>query len=116
MAATSNTDCGGFASPITAGRPARKMPAFSRLCLAQGIAVVVVGFPATPLIESRCRFCVSASHTIADLDAAAEKIAVIGEQCMLKYCSGGRSWRRPLPPLVSGRVFTVSPLLLMRVL
>lgn len=31
------------------------------------IGVVVVGFPATPLIESRARFCLSAGHSIEDL-------------------------------------------------
>jgi len=29
---------------------------FSQLCLASGIAVVVVGFPATPILLSRVRF------------------------------------------------------------
>ena len=37
--------------------------AFSREMLKRGIAVVVVGFPATPIIESRTRFCLSAGHT-----------------------------------------------------
>lgn len=31
--------------------------------LDRGFAVVVVGFPATPLVESRVRFCISAAHT-----------------------------------------------------
>ena len=42
--------------------------AFSRECLAQGLAIVVVGFPATPIIESRARFCLSAAHTKEMLD------------------------------------------------
>jgi hypothetical protein len=33
-------------------------------------AVVVVGFPATPLIKSRVRFCISAAHTEEDLISA----------------------------------------------
>jgi serine palmitoyltransferase len=33
-----------------------------------GIAIVTVGFPATSLIESRARFCISASHTREMLD------------------------------------------------
>ena len=37
--------------------------AFSREMLTRGIAVVVVGFPATSIIESRTRFCLSAGHT-----------------------------------------------------
>jgi len=31
--------------------------------LSRGVGVVVVGFPATPIIESRSRFCLSAAHT-----------------------------------------------------
>ena len=38
----------------------RAYRAFSRECLQRGLATVVVGFPA---IESRARFCLSASHT-----------------------------------------------------
>ena len=37
--------------------------AFGREMLKRGIATVVVGFPATPIIESRARFCLSAAHT-----------------------------------------------------
>ena len=36
--------------------------------LKRSIAVVVVGFPATPIIESRSRFCLSAAHTRVMLD------------------------------------------------
>jgi len=53
--------------------------AFSRMCLRQGIAVVVVGFPATPLLLSRTRFCISAAHDIKDLEDAANKIEKIGK-------------------------------------
>ena len=55
-----------------------KMPAFSRECLKRGLAVVVVGYPATPLIESRVRFCISAAHTRKDLQQALE---VVREVC-----------------------------------
>lgn len=36
--------------------------------LKRGVAVVTVGFPATPLILGRVRFCLSASHTKEILD------------------------------------------------
>lgn len=36
--------------------------------LKRNIGTVVVGFPATPIIESRARFCVSAAHTREMLD------------------------------------------------
>jgi hypothetical protein len=41
--------------------------AFSRELLKHGIAVCVVGYPATPIITSRARFCLSASHTKDDI-------------------------------------------------
>eukprot|EP01108_Squamamoeba_japonica_P003000 TRINITY_DN250_c0_g1_i1.p3 TRINITY_DN250_c0_g1~~TRINITY_DN250_c0_g1_i1.p3 ORF type:complete len:164 (-),score=39.22 TRINITY_DN250_c0_g1_i1:34-525(-) len=73
-----------------------KIPSFSRLCLEEGIAVVVVGFPATPLVESRARFCLSAGHSLKDLKEACDKISIIGDKCMLKYCRN-TEWRKPLP-------------------
>ena len=42
--------------------------AFSRECLARGLGVVVVGFPATPITKTRVRFCLSAAHTKDDID------------------------------------------------
>lgn len=42
--------------------------AFGREMLKRNIGTVVVGFPATPIIESRARFCVSAAHTREMLD------------------------------------------------
>ena len=40
----------------------------SRELLKRGIAGVVVGFPATSILESRARFCISAAHTREQLD------------------------------------------------
>uniref|UniRef100_A0A671VFK6 serine C-palmitoyltransferase n=1 Tax=Sparus aurata TaxID=8175 RepID=A0A671VFK6_SPAAU len=40
-----------------------KIGAFGREMLKRNIGTVVVGFPATPIIESRARFCISAAHT-----------------------------------------------------
>lgn len=40
--------------------------------LKRNIGVVVVGFPATPIIESRARFCVSAAHTKEMLDEVSD--------------------------------------------
>lgn len=42
--------------------------AFGREMLKRNIGVVVVGFPATPIIESRVRFCISAAHNKQLLD------------------------------------------------
>jgi serine palmitoyltransferase len=42
--------------------------AVNREMLKRGCAVVTVGFPATPLTDSRVRFCISAGHTKEMLD------------------------------------------------
>lgn len=62
-----------------------KIAAFSRECYKRGIAAVVVGFPATPLLLSRTRFCISAAHTREDLDFALEKIREVVDICHLRY-------------------------------
>jgi len=69
--------------PLLLMNPA-KIPAFSREMLARGIAVVVVGYPATPIITSRVRFCISAAHTMEDLTWALEQISEVGDKLMLK--------------------------------
>jgi len=62
-----------------------KIPAFSRECFDRGLAVVVVGFPATQLLLSRTRFCISASHTREDLDWALERIEEVAHEIGIKY-------------------------------
>lgn len=62
-----------------------KIAAFSREMKKRGVAVVVVGFPACPIIESRARFCLSASHTREDLDKALASIDEVGDLLGLKY-------------------------------
>jgi serine palmitoyltransferase len=62
-----------------------KIAAFSRECFDRGLAVVVVGFPATTLVKSRARFCVSAGHTREDLDDALKKIKEVAELIKIRY-------------------------------
>jgi serine palmitoyltransferase len=62
-----------------------KIAAFGRLTLARGIAAVVVGFPATPLLTSRARICISAAHTREDLDRAIAALQEVAEECALNY-------------------------------
>lgn len=62
-----------------------KIAAFSRECLKRGLATVVVGFPATPIIESRARFCLSAAHTKEMIDQALNIIDEVGSLLSLKY-------------------------------
>jgi 7-keto-8-aminopelargonate synthetase-like enzyme len=72
--------------PLLLFHPA-KIGAFSRECLARGIAVVVVSYPATPIITSRVRFCLSAAHTKEDIDWALEQISEVGDILKLKIAS-----------------------------
>jgi serine palmitoyltransferase len=54
------------------------------------IAVVVVSYPATPIITSRVRFCVSASHTKDDIDTVLHACDEIGDILDLKHFHGER--------------------------
>ncbi|KAG1972915.1 serine palmitoyltransferase 2 [Pimephales promelas] len=62
-----------------------KIGAFGREMLKRNIGVVVVGFPATPIIESRARFCISAAHSMEMLDRALDVISEVGDLLQLKY-------------------------------
>jgi serine palmitoyltransferase len=73
--------------PMMVYHPA-KMPGFSRALLERGLTVVVVGFPVTPLLLSRVRFCISAAHTHEDLEWALKEISELGDLCNLKYGMG----------------------------
>lgn len=64
----------------------------SRRCLQRHIAMVVVGFPATALLMSRCRVCISASHTKEDLDYALEVIFDICSKMALQYSVKQLPW------------------------
>jgi len=70
--------------PIMIYFPA-KIAAFSRECLKRGVAVVVVGFPATSVLYSRARFCISAGHTKKDLDFAIKVIDEVTTLLCMKY-------------------------------
>jgi serine palmitoyltransferase len=62
-----------------------KIAAFSRECFKRGLAVVVVGFPAVPILTSRARFCISAGHTREQLDMALEEIEEVADKLKLRY-------------------------------
>jgi len=70
--------------PLMVYYPA-KLCAFSRECLSHNLAIVVVGFPATPLLMARARFCVSAGHTKEELDWALKIIDELGDKFIIKY-------------------------------
>lgn len=54
------------------------------------IVVVVVAYPATPLVTCRVRFCVSAAHTKEDIDVVLEACDELGDKMDLKHLSGER--------------------------
>jgi serine palmitoyltransferase len=62
-----------------------KVASFSHLCLERKLAVVVVGYPATELLMARARFCMSASHTIEDLEYAITQMDSIADKIMIRY-------------------------------
>ena len=82
--------------PVMLYHPA-KMPAFSREMLKRNISVVVVGYPATPLISSRARFCVSAAHNKDDLDRMLAACDEVAEILQLRYSTGIAGGLEPLP-------------------
>jgi len=77
-------DDGSPVVPIMLYNPA-KMAFFSRECRKRNLAVVVVGFPATSLLECRARFCISAGHTRQDLEEALQQLSEIGDLVRVKY-------------------------------
>jgi len=69
-----------------------KMAVFSRMMRTRTvpIVIVVVAYPATPLVTSRVRFCVSAAHTKEDMDMVLTACDEIGDLLDLKQGQGER--------------------------
>nr|UWK20362.1 sphinganine palmytoil transferase subunit 2 [Trichoderma rhododendri] len=82
--------------PVLLYNPA-KMPAFSHEMLKRKISVVVVGYPATPLISSRARFCISAAHNKEDLDRMLVACDEVADILQLRYSTGLAGGLEPLP-------------------
>ena len=70
--------------PIMIFHPA-KIPAISRECYKYGVAIVVVGFPATPLLLARARLCISAAHSRKDLEYACDVLIQASQKCAMTY-------------------------------
>lgn len=70
--------------PILLYIPA-KMAAFSRECLKRGVAVVVVGFPATQAHLGRSRFCLSAGHSLDDLRYVVKVMEEVSDLLNVRY-------------------------------
>ncbi|XP_075974425.1 serine palmitoyltransferase long chain base subunit [Anticarsia gemmatalis] len=62
-----------------------KMAATVERLTARHIATVGVGFPATPLNKARIRFCLSASHSRAQLDQCLEAVRLVADELGLRY-------------------------------
>lgn len=73
-----------------------KTGAFAREMLKRDIGVVVVGFPATPIAESRARFCISAAHTQEMLDKVLSAIDELGDFLQIRFSRHSRSARPEL--------------------
>ncbi|KAL2206262.1 serine palmitoyltransferase 2 [Sarocladium strictum] len=82
--------------PIMLYHPA-KIPAFSHEMLRRKISVVVVGYPATPLITSRARFCVSAAHNKEDMDRLLAACDEVADRMHLKFSTGVAGGLEALP-------------------
>jgi len=74
-----------------------KISAFSHEMLKRKISVVVVGYPATPLISSRARFCVSAAHNKDALDRLLAACDEVGDILQVKFSTGVAGGLEPLP-------------------
>lgn len=77
-----------------------KLAMFHRMMLDRKtpIVVVVVAYPATPLISSRVRFCVSAAHTKEDIDVILIACDEVGTILDLKH---GSEPRWPISKIIS---------------
>lgn len=60
----------------------------SRRCLECGVAIVVVGYPATPFDKCRIRFCVSAAHTREDLQYVLDVMREVTEEFDIAFNKG----------------------------
>lgn len=56
-----------------------------RTLASKNIAAVGVGFPATPLMEGRIRFCLSAAHTKEQLDHVSFLAIVLYLEILLSF-------------------------------
>lgn len=65
-----------------------KLALCSRYMLARGVAIVIVGYPATDLATGRIRFCMSAAVTKSDLDHVLEVMDQMGDDLRLKVALG----------------------------
>ena len=73
--------------PVLVYHPARLVALQQRLAERHGIAVTVVGYPATSVLACRARLCVSAAHTRSDIERVVRAMGAIGRELGLNYDS-----------------------------
>ena len=61
----------------------KKNSIFSRLMTENGIACVVVGFPATPIVSARVRFCLSGTNRF--LISLNRPVLIVSDLLMIFY-------------------------------
>jgi serine palmitoyltransferase len=69
-----------------------KMAVFHRMMKQRQtpIVIVVVAYPATPLVTSRVRFCLSAAHTKEDIDTVLTAVDEVGTVLDLRHGAPGK--------------------------
>jgi len=91
-------DWGSPICPILVYHPGR-VTAFSRLMLERKVAIVVVGYPATHLLMSRSRFCISAAHTRADMDFILDQLREVSLEVGIRFGVDPAHPSAPVPVL-----------------
>jgi len=69
-----------------------KFCGLSRALMEKNIAIVVVGYPATPVLLGRARFCMSSAHTLEQLERAVTEISKIGKSLHIDYNNNNNPW------------------------
>jgi serine palmitoyltransferase len=65
--------------PVLICHPTR-LVAFHRALLARGVAVIIVGYPATAPMGARARLCISAAHTLQEVEWAMREIVAVARE------------------------------------
>jgi len=92
--------------PVLIYWPSRLI-AFSRLCLKSGLAVVVVGAPATSMYTCRVRLCMTSAHSMEDIEEAIKRLEIIGGICFMRFNKGRIPYKSLLPSIKPTRSLKV---------
>ncbi|GBF97475.1 hypothetical protein Rsub_10398 [Raphidocelis subcapitata] len=79
------------------------LASLSRRLLSRRVAMVVVGFPATPLLLCRCRVCISAAHSREDLDYALDALRDLVAASGIDFANRSGGGLRGLLARLTGR-------------